>query len=136
MEIKTFSFNSKNKMNSEKKWFDKINNFIDAVPYEIEIDNSEFIKDINDLIRIQAEPFVSTSIYAQYCVHKFIADSGIKVVLGGQGADEMFGGYSYPFHSFNSFVETHGYVSGLKFLINNKKIFKNPIIPFILSYKD
>ena len=135
MNIKTFSFNSNKKINSEKKWFDKINNYIGADPCEIKIDNTRFLTDINDLIRTQAEPFVSTSIYAQYCVHRQIADSGIKVVLGGQGADEMFGGYTgYPFHSFSSFVDTHGYISGFKFLLNNKKLFGNPIIPFVLSF--
>ena len=41
----------------------------------------------------QDEPFGSTSIYAQWHVFKLASESGIKVVLDGQGADELLGGY-------------------------------------------
>lgn len=41
----------------------------------------------------QDEPFGSTSAYAQWEVFRLAARSGVKVVLDGQGADEMLGGY-------------------------------------------
>ncbi|MBP7410430.1 MAG: asparagine synthase (glutamine-hydrolyzing) [Methanoculleus sp.] len=49
-------------------------------------------KDIGRLLYIQDEPFVSLSIYAQYCVMR-LASSEVKVVLDGQGADEQLAGY-------------------------------------------
>ncbi len=51
---------------------------------------------MDDLVMLQERPIGSTSIFAQYSVMKLVADRGIKVVLDGQGADEIFGGY-YPF---------------------------------------
>lgn len=39
------------------------------------------------------EPFGSTSVFAQWCVFKMAFDSGVKVMLDGQGADEILGGY-------------------------------------------
>ena len=42
---------------------------------------------------IQDEPFVSTSIYAQHRVMRLARENGIKVLLDGQGADELLGGY-------------------------------------------
>jgi asparagine synthase (glutamine-hydrolysing) len=48
--------------------------------------------DIDRLVYMQDEPFGSLSIYAQYCVMR-IAQKKVKVVLDGQGADELLGGY-------------------------------------------
>jgi len=41
----------------------------------------------------QDEPFFSTSIYAQWNVMRKAANKGIKVLLDGQGGDELLGGY-------------------------------------------
>jgi asparagine synthase (glutamine-hydrolysing) len=48
----------------------------------------------------QDEPFGSTSIYAQWRVMKLAAGRGVRVLLDGQGADEMLAGY-HPF--FNAY---------------------------------
>jgi asparagine synthase (glutamine-hydrolysing) len=48
--------------------------------------------DLRDLLIAQDEPFGSLSIYAQYEVMR-IASRQVKVVLDGQGADELLGGY-------------------------------------------
>ena len=41
----------------------------------------------------QDEPFGSTSIYAQWSVFEKVNQTGVKVVLDGQGADESLAGY-------------------------------------------
>jgi asparagine synthase (glutamine-hydrolysing) len=41
----------------------------------------------------QGEPFAHSSIVAQHCVFSAAKDAGLKVMLDGQGADELFGGY-------------------------------------------
>jgi len=48
----------------------------------------------------QDEPFASTSIIAQWCVFAEAQRTGIKVMLDGQGADEILAGYHfcYPYH--------------------------------------
>lgn len=56
----------------------------------------DFLQTWDDLILLQERPFGSASIFAQYTVMKSAADGGVKVLLDGQGADEMLGGY-YPF---------------------------------------
>jgi asparagine synthase (glutamine-hydrolysing) len=55
---------------------------------------------LQQLVTQQEEPFGSTSIYAQWEVFKVAAASGIKVVLDGQGGDEILAGYHRYFHSF------------------------------------
>lgn len=50
-------------------------------------------EDFTQLLRAQDEPFGSTSIYAQFQLFRSIRAAGIKVVLDGQGADELLAGY-------------------------------------------
>src|SRR5436309_4218431 len=42
----------------------------------------------------QDMPFFSLSFYAQWCVMRAARDAGVKVLLDGQGGDEVFGGYA------------------------------------------
>lgn len=45
------------------------------------------------MVRWQDEPFGSASIYAQHLVFEMAAENGVKVMLDGQGADEILAGY-------------------------------------------
>lgn len=58
------------------------------------------LKEMEQLIYHQDEPFGSTSIYAQWSVFKLARLSGIKVTLDGQGGDELLAGYHGYFGSF------------------------------------
>jgi asparagine synthase (glutamine-hydrolysing) len=51
-------------------------------------------KDLPTYINIQEEPFGDPSIIAHGKLMEMASQSGIKVILGGQGADELFFGYS------------------------------------------
>ena len=53
----------------------------------------DLIRDLGRLAAQQEEPFQSSSIYAQYRVYSLAAEKGIKVLLDGQGADELLAGY-------------------------------------------
>ncbi len=53
----------------------------------------DLIRDLGRLAAQQEEPFQSSSIYAQYRVCSLAAEKGIKVLLDGQGADELLAGY-------------------------------------------
>ena len=49
--------------------------------------------DLRQLVHHQDEPFQSTSIFAQWCVMRLARRAGATVLLDGQGADEVLGGY-------------------------------------------
>lgn len=57
----------------------------------------EFFRDIESLNYFQDLPVWSTSTYSQHRVMKLAADNDVKVVLDGQGADELFAGYSHHY---------------------------------------
>ena len=41
----------------------------------------------------QDEPFGSIAVYAQRRLYQLASESGVRVILNGQGADELLGGY-------------------------------------------
>ena len=51
-------------------------------------------KDLGKYIKIQEEPFGDPSIMAHGFLMGMAAEAGIKVILNGQGADELFFGYN------------------------------------------
>ncbi|HUR11601.1 MAG TPA: asparagine synthase (glutamine-hydrolyzing) [Flavitalea sp.] len=65
-------------------------------------DPEKFIKDFDKLIYHQEEPFSSSSVYAQFKVYELAAAHNITVLLDGQGADEILGGYIKYLHYFLS----------------------------------
>ncbi len=48
----------------------------------------------------QEEPFLSASIYLQWCVMRLARDHKTTVLLDGQGADELLAGYQYYFRTY------------------------------------
>jgi asparagine synthase (glutamine-hydrolysing) len=54
---------------------------------------AELLDDLDRLVLDQEEPFMTTSIYAQWRVMAAAREAGVTVLLDGQGADELFGGY-------------------------------------------
>jgi len=58
----------------------------------------ELLRDMERLVYVQDEPFASASVYAQYRVMHLAHQNGIKVLLDGQGGDELFTGYK-PFYA-------------------------------------
>src|SRR5262249_32158557 len=85
--------------------------------HKIRISADDLAKDLERLIGCQEEPFGSTSIYAQFRVFQEAKDSGIKVVLSGQGADELLAGYRpYLGARFASLVRAHDWKSARRLL--------------------
>ncbi len=61
---------------------------------------SQLLADLQRLVWHQDEPFGSTSIFAQWCVMESVKQRGVKVLLDGQGADELLSGYHGYFHYY------------------------------------
>jgi len=59
----------------------------------------ELWNDLPTLVKCQEEPFFSMSIYAQWRVMKKAKESGITVLLDGQGGDELLAGY-HPYYEY------------------------------------
>lgn len=107
MPIHTFSFIAEGSDVNEEHWVDRVNEHVGAIPQKVRVSSAELVRDLDEIIRTQGEPFGSTSIYAQYRVYKLAREHGITVTLDGQGADEMLAGYiGYPGQRLRSLLET------------------------------
>ena len=56
------------------------------------------VQDFAALIATQEQPFVSSSVYAQYQVYALAKQHHTQVLIDGQGADETMGGYQKYLH--------------------------------------
>jgi asparagine synthase (glutamine-hydrolysing) len=106
MPIHTFSFIADGSDVNEEHWVDRINAHVGAIPHKVRVSSLELVRDLDEMIRSQGEPFGGTSIYAQYRVYQLAREHGISVTLDGQGADEMLAGYiGYPGQRLRSLLE-------------------------------
>ena len=67
--------------------------YIDVNRFDVFLNSDEFEKDIQQIIYHQDEPFQSASIFAQFKVMELVKKNNVTVLLDGQGADELLGGY-------------------------------------------
>jgi asparagine synthase (glutamine-hydrolysing) len=61
--------------------------------HAVEPTGDDLLAELDAVVSMQEEPFGSTSIYAQWCVMRLAREANVTVLLDGQGADEIFGGY-------------------------------------------
>lgn len=117
--IHTFSYIAAGSQISEEAWVDKVNRYVGATAHKVLVSPQELARDLDDMIRVQGEPFGSTSIYAQYRVYQLARESGVTVTLDGQGADELLAGYDgYPGPRLRSLVETWQWGRARQFAAN------------------
>jgi asparagine synthase (glutamine-hydrolysing) len=98
---------------SEKQYMQAVIDATSARMEYIEIAPDDFLNTLSRVIREQDEPFGSASIIAQWYVFQRAHQTGMTVMLDGQGADEIMGGYHYYFHSIARSLLLHDDISGL-----------------------
>lgn len=105
-EIKTFSMVFPGKKLDESSFINEVVAAAKVEAHRVSPSTEDLLKDIYDLIRTQEEPFGSLSIYGQYKVMQLANKSGMKVLLDGQGSDEIFAGYFiyYKYYLFESLL--------------------------------
>ena len=92
--FKTFTSSFEDEKFDERRYVRTLADCLKISPFYVFPTENGFIADIHRLIKIQEMPFSSTSIYAQYKVMEKAKEENVKVLLDGQGGDELFGGYN------------------------------------------
>ncbi|MBD0370373.1 MAG: asparagine synthase (glutamine-hydrolyzing) [Pyrinomonadaceae bacterium] len=117
LELYTFSYTADDSAINEERWADIAAGAAGARRFKVQPSAQELVADLNRLIATQDEPFGSTSIYAQYRVFKLAHESSIKVMLDGQGADEMLAGYrTYLAARLGSLLKQRQWAAARRFL--------------------
>ncbi len=99
-KLNTFSAVFPNMQGDEFHFINIANSAIDINAHTInpytEFTIADFEKNLNHLDL----PVSSTSFYAMWCVAKLVNKSNVKVLLVGQGADEILAGYHHHFYRY------------------------------------
>ena len=88
--LKKYSTDSKY---SEIEYAREVASHLQLKLFEIEITHTDFINNFSKLMFSLDYPIVGPGVFPQYMVNKFAAKH-VKVLLGGQGGDEIFAGYA------------------------------------------
>jgi asparagine synthase (glutamine-hydrolysing) len=83
----------------ESKWAKLVADRTQSKWHTISPSGDQLFNELQDLVYCQDIPLWSTSTYAQFKVMQLVKENGIKVVLDGQGGDELFAGYT-PYFSY------------------------------------
>ncbi len=122
----TFSAVFPNQSNDEEKYIDALLSENKVKSHKVKPTPEEFFQDIQDFVRTQEEPTISTGPYAQYKVMQ-LAHNKITVALDGQGSDEMMAGYD-PYY----FVYLRQLMKEKKYITLSREIIGS--IDIILKY--
>lgn len=114
---KTFSAFSHEMRVDESQYVKEVVSCRNIESFSIYPEMKDLFRELDNIIWHQDEPFDSTSIFAQWNVFKLASQHHVKVMLDGQGADEMLGGYHYFFG-----IHFAGLLSKLKFFTLFKEI--------------
>lgn len=98
---------------SEGDYIDLVLKYTGANGRAVSPTAAEFVSDARRLYWHQEIPFLSPSIYLEWRVLKLARESGTTVMIDGQGADELLGGYQHYFAMRQQDLLSSGRISRL-----------------------
>lgn len=99
-KLKVFSAKFKNFEKDESQYIDQVVSHTHTEPYAVNPGFNSFLQNLDKILYHQEEPFLSASITAQFEVMNCAQQNQVKVLLDGQGSDEIFGGYDYLMRAY------------------------------------
>jgi asparagine synthase (glutamine-hydrolysing) len=97
---KTFTafYTGKNQVDERPYIQHVLHAYPDVLNATIEPTDSDVAEHFHDIVAMMDAPMPSSSYISQYFVMKLAASQGVKVVLDGQGSDEILGGYMHSMY--------------------------------------
>ena len=103
--FKSYTANIKNhETDEDSKYANKVSKNLRINHTNIKIKNEDFLDMLDELIEYMDEPVYDSSIVASYQIALAAKKDGVKVLLAGNGADEIFGGYRRHYWTLRSIL--------------------------------
>ena len=118
-DLRAFSFVSSDPRTSEKRWIDIAARAARARLELVHPTGDEFRADAEAYISTYDEPIGTTAAYAQWRVFRRVRDQGVKVMLDGQGADELLGGYDFFYGARLASLLAQGHLAEAAFFVRS-----------------
>lgn len=100
----------------------------------IEPTSEEFIRSIDEVVYFQEEPFATPSIFMQYFVFQKAKLLGCKVMLDGQGADEILLGYERYYSAYLLSLATFKAIREIFLIENNSRLSFRAILASLVYF--
>jgi asparagine synthase (glutamine-hydrolysing) len=141
--LKTFS-SFYNYKGDENEKFEKVSKYLNLENEKILIEKESFLNILDKLVWHMDEPFADPAVIPLYFITKYANEKQIKVILMGEGADEIFFGYKKYREAFSNkftiekYIETRSpfYIDRLRNMnLEYYKLFEIEIKDIINRYK-
>lgn len=127
-KLHTFSAVFPNQSIDESDFIHEVENYIGSVPHYSYPKVEEFWGEIMEWMYTQEEPTISSAPYAYYSVYRE-AHKHVKVMLSGNGGDELLAGYIPYFQAYlTSAVDQKHFLSGAREMILGWDIYKKFVV--------
>ncbi len=83
--------------------------------------DTEIVENIENCIIAQGEPTANISMFIQFFVFKAVKNKKLKVILDGQGADELFLGYQHYFYKYLRYLSARFHWLKVRKLLKNSQ---------------
>lgn len=109
----------------ESSYVHSIEDHVGSVPHYAYPSVDEFWDEIAEWVWYQEEPTISSAPYAYYSVYR-IAKGEVKVILSGNGGDELLAGYLPYFRTYlSSATDQHHYLAAAREAISGRDLYKS-----------
>lgn len=127
--IKTFSigFSEQREVSNEFIFSDIIAKKFNTNHTKIVMSENDFYNSINEWIIAMGEPIGAPAAIPLFCLSK-IASKTVKVILNGQGSDELFGGYSWYNDMFKKIKKGQAHKQFIQYYAGIQEKEKNKLI--------
>jgi asparagine synthase (glutamine-hydrolysing) len=108
-----------------------------VTPHIVEPTSEEFATELADFLWYNELPVNSSSQYAQFRVFRLAKENNITVLLDGQGADELLGGYTTFFQFYTAALRESGELDRLgRELPLIQERYPSALTPLVRSWRD
>ena len=125
---------------NESRWINQIVNFHKLDHKYLKLENNNVSDIINTILSYHDEPFLSSDCIYQFLLRKQISNNGYKVLLVGEGGDELLGGYKrllYPFlYSLKKDKRESEYINALNGSVEFMGMSSNSVLKGLDNYNN
>jgi asparagine synthase (glutamine-hydrolysing) len=108
----------------ESAFIHQVEREVGTIPHYAYPQLDEFWNEITEWVWYQEEPTIASAPYAYYCVYR-LASEYVKVMVSGNGGDELLAGYIPYFRAYlTSALDQHHYLAGGRELVKGWDLYR------------
>ena len=108
----------------ESEYIREVEQAVGSIPHYVYPKLDDFWNEIDEWIWYQEEPTIASAPYAYYSVYR-LAGEHVKVMVSGNGGDELLAGYIPYFRTYlSSAVAQHHYLAAAREIVKGRDLYK------------